>query len=172
MKIAFRQFVCIATLLLLSGCGFHLRGHEPLPPQLQTLYLQSDAPYGSLTKQLEQTLRSAGVVVTTEPQSAPYTLQIQNENLGQLITGQGVSGQLATYLLTYSVSYQLLDAKGRAIQPQQSIVATRSYSISANQVLGDTSVKNNLEEDMRRDLITQLLNRLRAKKMRQALSHQ
>lgn len=156
-------------LLQLAACGFHLRGQEPLPPQLKHLYLQTGNPYDPLAKELETVLRSAGVVLVQDAQDAPVTLQILSAGMSQQITGQGASGQLTAYLLSYSVTYQLLDVHGRVIQEPQTVTTTRPYSISANQVLGDTSVHQSLQNDMRRDAVGQLIYRLHAKKALQAL---
>ncbi len=157
-----KLFLIVSLLLSLTACGFRLRGHEPMPPQLHILYLQSSSPYGAFTKQLQQVLSSIGVVLVQNAQQAPVTLQILNEGTGQQFAGQGVSGQVATYTLSASASYQLLDAHGHVIQPPQTVATTRNYSVNSNQVLGDLHVQSSLQADMERDLINQLLNRLRS----------
>jgi LPS-assembly lipoprotein len=164
-----KLFLLLILVCSLTACGFHLRGYAPLPPELHTLYLQSNSPYSALTKQLQQVLKSSGVILVQDSQDAPLTLQILSDNFGQQITGQGASGQISTYQLSYTVSYQLLDAKGRVVQPPQMVGTTRSYAINSNQILGDTTVQTGLKDDMRRDLIYQLLNRLRSRNTLKAL---
>jgi LPS-assembly lipoprotein len=171
MKInLFKLFLLACLFLNLTACGFHLRGHGSLPPQLRVLYLQSSNPYGVFTKQLQQVLRSIGVTLVQNAQEAPVTLQILAENTGQQLSSQGVSGQVSTYVLSASVSYQLLDAHGRVIQALQTVTTTRNYSVNSNQVLGDISVQGSLQNDMWRDLINQLFNRLRAHSTLRALA--
>lgn len=170
MKQRFGTFSLLLWLMLsLTACGFHLRGHEPLPPQLQVLYIESNDPYGQFTKDLKQTLTSLGITLVETAQAAPITLQILGESTNQQQTSQGASGQIATSILTASMAYQLLDSKGRIIQPPQNVSTSRSFTNNANQVLGNTSEQLNLEDDMRRDLINQLLNRLRAQNTKLAL---
>lgn len=164
MKTTFLKLCLLVGLLLsLTACGFHLRGHEPLPPELHTLYLQSDNPYSAFTKQLQQTLQSIGVVLVTDQQAAPLTLQVINETNGQQLTALGVGGRLATYILRANVTYALLDAHGRVLQPPQTVSTSRNFSTDANQVLGDLTVQSGLQQEMWRDLIYQLMNRLRAR---------
>lgn len=155
--------------LTLSACGFHLRGHQPLPPELHVIYIESSTPFSEFSKRLEQTLRSIGIVVTTCPQDARITLHIIAQTVKHQLTSQGSNGQLSTYLLSYYVSYQLVDAAGRVLQCPQTIIETRSFQISANQLLGDTNVQDTLVDSMRRDIIYQLLERLRSRGTLQAL---
>jgi LPS-assembly lipoprotein len=166
-----KMLVYAGFLLALAGCGFHLRGYASLPAQLHVLYVQSDKPYGALSKQLQQTLRSMGVIIAPNAQAAPLSLQILAENNSQQLTSQGVSGQLATYTLSSTVIYQLANAQGRVIQSAQTVTASRSFSMNANQVLGDTSVQAGLQSDMQRDLVYQLVNRLNSRNTAYALAH-
>jgi LPS-assembly lipoprotein len=154
---------------ILAGCGFHLRGYKPLPPQLHVIYIETSAPYSELTKRLTQTFRSMCIIVTTCPQDAPITLHILSHTITHQLTSQGANGQLSTYLLTYLVSYQLIDSQGHVLQCPQTIIATRSFQISANQILGDTNVQDTLVDSMRRDVIYQLLERLQSRGTLQAL---
>lgn len=171
MSQTLRKLFFLGSLLCcLVGCGFHLRGHEPLPPQLDVLYLETDEPYGPLTKQLQQILTSIGVALAPDATMAPVTLRIIADTYGQQLTAQSSSGQLNTYILTYTLTYQLLDKQGRFLQHVQVITTSRSYTISANQVLGDTAVQTSLQNDMRSDAINQLLNRLRARNTQKALA--
>ena len=164
-----KKIICILLCLILAGCGFHLRGHEPLPPQLHVLYIQSDNPYGAFTKLLNRTLHGIGIILAKSSKDAPYTLQIISETSNQELTSQGASGQLSTYLLTYSVVYQLLDVHGRVISGPTTVTASRSYSAAANQILGDTNVQSSLKSDMQLDAVVQLLNHLRSRNSVQAL---
>lgn len=167
-KLLNSAFILLFTTVI-AGCGFHLRGHEPLPVQLHTMYLESNQPYSSLTKQLQQTLQSVGVTLTQTAQAAPVTLQLLQDNFTQTTTAIGSGLQTSTYLLNYSISYQLLDNKGRVLQAPQTINTTRNYSITSNQILGDTNVQANLKDEMQRDVIYQLFNHLRSRNTLKAL---
>lgn len=169
-RLFYQTFLLFLLSLSLTACGFHLRGHAPLPPQLRVLYLKSDNPNSTFIKQMKQVLRSIGVTLVDDAQSAPVTLQILNESTGQQLVSLGVSGQLATYLLSANVTYQLLDSHGQALQPPRTVGTSRNFSINANQVLGDMSVRSGLQEEMQRDLINQLFNQLRARGTVQLLS--
>lgn len=158
LKIIVAFLIC----LLLSGCGFRLRGCEPLPLQLHVLYLTGCDPYSPLMKRLRQVFRSLRVCLVNNPCGAFVTLQILSDDFHQTSTSIGTSGEVTTYLVTYCVSYQLRDSNGRILQGPQSVTTTRSYSISSSHILGDTAALDSLQEEMQRDVIYQLLTQLRS----------
>lgn len=150
----------IFIAFLLTACGFHLRGYEPISPQLKTVYLETKDPYDSFVKELKHVLTAAGVQVVSQPQPNVVRLEIINTKFNHQIDNIGSTGQNTIYLLTYSITYQIRNAQGVAVQTPQTISTFRNYSAGTNQLLGDTYVEHNLHEDMQRDVIYQLLNRL------------
>lgn len=166
---AIAQLIFLLFTLLLTGCGFHLRGYEPLPPQLHILYLETSAPFSPFNKQLRQTLRSMGICFVTCVAKAPITLQLLDESFSQTTTSVSSGGQVTTYLLTQTISYQLKDLRGNILQGPQCVSTSRSYSISSSQILGDTSALENLRMEMERDVVYQLLNHLRSPSTLQAI---
>ncbi len=168
MKKFFKLF-SISFAILLSGCGFHLRGYAPLPAQLHVLHLQTDEPYSPLSKRLQKILQSMGIILVPCAQQAPVTLQILASNFIQMITSVGSSGQITTYILTQTIVYQLTDCSNKVIYGPQTVSTTRTYSIAANQILGDTAALNSLKNEMQRDVIYQILNHLRAPCTQRAL---
>ena len=161
MKNIIRWLLIFALAVIVSACGFHLRGREPLPASLQTIYIQTNQPYSSFTRELHQTLNTIGVTIAQDAKTAPIILQIVNDNLVQQMMSVGASGQTTTYVLTYTVSYQLLDRNGVTVLPTQTAIVHRDYSASTNQLLGDINTQNTLVNDMQREVIYQILNRLR-----------
>jgi LPS-assembly lipoprotein len=161
MRIRFYHFFCtLAILLALSGCGFQLRGYQAdqtLP--FHTLYLQSNSPYSNFNKELRQTLNTFGVNTRVSP-PAPVTLHILSQNFNRTITSLGNAGQTTTYLLSFTVLFQLTDRQNHILLPPQQILATRNFSITSNQLSGDLNTQNDLQEDMQRDVIQQLITRL------------
>lgn len=169
MKKFYPLIVLLSINFALTACGFHLHGYEPMPVQLQTLYLQTNTPYNTFTKELTQSLQSAHIRLVQDAINAPLVLQILNEGFTQQVTSSGSGSQTTTYLLIYTVNYQLLNQAGNMVLPKQTITVTRNYSVSANQLLGDTNTQNMLLGDMQRDAIYQMLNRLRMPGTLQAL---
>ena len=170
MKKLYSTLLILLLSLTITGCGFHLRGHEPMPPQLKVLFLQTAKPFSKLTKDLQRIFQRSGVLLTCNSHNAPVTLQIMVDNFTQSTTSIGSSGQVTTYILNYTIVYQLLDSCGHVLVPPQTITSTRSYAITSNQLLSNINALSSLQDEMRRELIYQLFNRLRSPLVLQALN--
>jgi LPS-assembly lipoprotein len=160
------SFLLFILFFLLAGCGFHLRGQTPIAPELQILYLKTPQPYGPFAVQLRRGLCSLGIVLVESIKNAPRVLHILDDSLGQQLTAISANTQVRTYTLTYSIAFQIEDAHGQIILPAQTVSTVSTYQTSVIQTLGDRDVLNTVQEEMRRDAIGQIINRLNAKNSR------
>ena len=160
MSTRFYQFICSLLLVLtLSGCGFQLRGYSSQTLPFHTLYLEANPPYTNFNKALRQALEAIGIDTRLSP-PAPITLQILSQDFTRTVSSLGNAGQTTTYLLSFTVTFQLLDRTGLILLPPQPVRATRNFSITSNQLNGDLNTQSDLEEDMQQDAIQQLITRL------------
>lgn len=168
MSIRYYQFFyCLLLIMALSGCGFQLRGYNQTLP-FHTLFLESSPPYTNFSKELRQSLKTVKVDVRLSP-PAPIMLQILSQNFTRTITSLGNAGQTTTYLLSFTVLFQLLDNANHVLLPPQRVRATRNFSITSNQLSGDLNTESDLKEDMQRDAIQQLIARLTSPALHQRL---
>ncbi len=161
-------FLCCASILLVA-CGFHLRGRPSIPPQINSIYIESSDPYGPFTQQLRQTLGALKVAIAQNAQSAPLTLAILHMEQTQHVTSLSTSTQLQTYTITYTVSYELRNRKGQVIVPSREVSASRDFSISPNQALGSNQEQALLIQDMYNSDVNQILSQLASKRVTAAL---
>jgi LPS-assembly lipoprotein len=167
MRIRFYQFSYIFLfLLLISGCGFQLRGYGCQTLPFHALYLDLNPPYTNFNKALRQALQASGVHTYLSP-PAPITLRILSQDFKRTVTSLGNAGQTTTYLLSFSIRFQLLDKTNHMLLPLQEVRATRNFSITSNQLSGDLNTQIDLQEDMQRDVIQQLMARLTSPALRQ-----
>ena len=168
-----RVMTLLLTACLMIGCGFHLRGlgeAGTLPPQLQVLYIESKNAYGPLTQDLKQMLQGMGAKVTAAAQESPARFVILRDEMGQQTTGMSTTSQLSTYTLTYTVSYQIVDAAGKVLLLPRHATATRSFTQNSNQMLSSNYEYMQLEQDMRRDVVAQIMYQLGSKNTAQLLA--
>jgi LPS-assembly lipoprotein len=152
----------------LSACGFQLRSHSEFSLPFLSLSVESSQPYNNFIKELQKALAAARVQ-TSLATTASSRLQVLAQNYTRTPTSLGNAGQTTTYLLSYSISFQVTDCKGSILLGPQSIRATRTFSITSNQLTGDLNTENDLQENMQQDVIQQLLIRLASPKLRQQL---
>ena len=95
------------STILVTGCGFQLRGEYLLPPELQTLYLRSVDKYGELTRVTKQHLSHNQVTLLKSYNKNLPELRILKDTLDRRTLSVFDNGQVAEYQLIYTVRYQL-----------------------------------------------------------------
>lgn len=159
----------LILLLLTAACGFKLRGQSKLPSQLQTVYVNSTQPYGQFTDTLKNRLEVYGVKVVDEPQQAQLQLRVRPGNLEHKVTNASVSGDTQTYWLTYSVVFELADSQGNIILPQKPLTVGRNYVATRDQIRSDNHEIILIKQQMERELVDRLFNRLESMQVKDAL---
>lgn len=151
----------MACGLLLSACGYHLRGSGPaLAAQLPPVYLTGQA--GPLQSALRKALKAGGTDLVTGPELAQWVLTVLGEQSGRRSLSVGSSGKVAEYEVRYAARYQLDDARGQPLLAPETIESTRVLRFDETQVLVADQEQKILVEDMRRDAVGRILRRLQA----------
>ena len=108
MKLSSRKISLIIFLsMLLSACGFRLRGDFLLAPELQTLYVSSVDKHGELTRLVKQHLTLNQVNIVNTPRAELPELRILKDELNRRTLSLFPNGQVAEYEIIYTVRYQL-----------------------------------------------------------------
>ena len=157
------SFILVAAALLLSACGFKLRGEATLP--FETLYVQA-APTSQFAVQLKRAVAAGSQTrIADSPKDAQVTLQILNELREKTILSLSGAGRVSEYQLRYRVSYRLYDGKATEYIPASEIVLQRDFSYSDQAALSKESEELLLFRDMQSDAVQQLVRRLQAAKL-------
>lgn len=164
-------FISLLCSLILWGCGFHLRGQNILPAPFHVLYVETEEPYGQFESDLKATLRSSGIILVASRNQAPITLFLSKPGIVQNSTTPAPSSQSRVFNITYAVTISLLDPRGRVLLKPQRLSSTRNLILSPNQLLETNNQLHLLEQEMQRDVINQLYNRLRSPKVMRLLQN-
>jgi LPS-assembly lipoprotein len=149
----------LATLLV-SGCGFHLRGPQAL--DFATVHVNTPAQT-ELGAQLRRLIGTTGTTTVVEDAAqAEARLQILSNSRGREILSLTGAGKVREYQLTQRLRFQLLDKTGAPLIAPTSLTARREYTFDDSQVLGKEQEENLLYRDMQNDLVQQLMRRLAA----------
>lgn len=163
MNIVKQTSILIIITWLLAGCGFHLRGTQPLPPQLHTMYLQSNSPYSNFTRQLKNTLRLSKVRLVNDPKQAQIILCILKENFYTNQTTVASTAQTRNYNVTYAITYSLQNKHGNTIIQPKSINSTDSITVNQNEILENSNKLDITKQSLIRNLIMKLMFQLTSK---------
>jgi len=148
----------IATSLLLTACGFQLRGAYVLPYESLHIALPDTSVIGAGLKR--QIVAGGGTRLVDTREEAQGTLMQTAERKDRQILSLSTAGRVREVRLAYRFSYRVVDAKGRQLVPTTAIELTRDLTYDDSAVLAKEQEELILWRDMENDLVQQLLRRL------------
>ncbi|MCC5792930.1 MAG: hypothetical protein JJT82_10045 [Legionellaceae bacterium] len=158
----YRSLAILGFTLLVSACGFHLRGIVNLPPWFNQVAVIADhSTDQALEKSLAMRLSGYQIKVVTEASEAIYWLIIEDELHKEQITAVSSTTIPRQYQLIYKVRYKLVKAKsGKILIPSSLVSTTRQLTINNNQILGSDNEEILLKDEMRDEAVMQIISQL------------
>ncbi len=150
------------VLLLVTGCGFHLRGAFQISPSLQVLQIQPNQPYDPFQRALRQILKSNQVTLVDDQNSnpKPTLLNIMNHSFSERVVAYGSDGQANRATLQLNVRYQILDPTGKINSQEKTVQVERELTINPSAVLATDNERTRLKADLYLDAAAQLVRQL------------
>jgi LPS-assembly lipoprotein len=151
-----RNLLVMGLAVLLSACGFQLRGTGTTELTIKELDLSARNAYGETVTQLRQVLDSSGVKVYT---GAPYKLILTDEQESQRILSYAGAGRTGEYQMTTVLSY---DIRGQGDLPLLSdkLEVQKVFIHDGNNLVGSDQEANDARKEMRRELVQRMMLRL------------
>lgn len=154
--------IILLAVLLLAGCGFHLRGSGQISTQLELLHVTSINAYGELVQKLESVLTRSGVSIERDKSLAPFSLHIISERNSRRVATTTSRKTVAEYELRLLVEFQLESRDGDLIIPPSSLVTERVYTLDQTNLVGSNEEEQLLKEEMQDEIIEQIIRRVEA----------
>lgn len=158
---ALQWFLMLLAAVMLSACGFHMRGPAQLP--FKSIYLGFSGN-SSLGTELKRYIRASGVEVKDQATDAEAVLQVLADAREKKILSLNTNGQVREYSLYQRFSFQVKDQAGKILIAPAAITLKRDITYDANQELAKQAEEVLLYRDMQSDLVQQILRRLSASK--------
>ncbi len=152
----------LLTLLLLQGCGYQLRQSAELPPSISPILINGLNTYSGLGRELAHRLKSNTIQVTSDRKEAKTMLRVSRYHQKNRTLSVDSSGKVAQTELLHTLSFDLLDAAGKTLVPQQNIRVVRNYINTEEQKLGKTTEAGQLTEGMQQELVRKMIVRIQA----------
>ena len=156
-----QTLLLVATLALLTACGWQLRNSQIIPQSLGSLHLSSADSHSNLIAELTRALDVYGVKVVPNADDANYSVVIVDFKSTRRIGTTNASARVAEYQLNEEVDFLIMDAKGNNLVPLTTASVERVYEFNERDVLASDNEEQVVKEEMRADIIYQILNRLR-----------
>ena len=158
------RILSIALLLLLAGCGFHLRGSGPgdnAAGKIESLYIESLQPDGSLMKALRTALKHQASVVD-HPQQALITLHLGNEQVSQQAVSYSRTADAAEYRIKKEISLRITGTNARELVAPSRLAVEQIYTSEIDRITSDSGKRDLLLNELDRRLSDQIIRQLRA----------
>lgn len=157
-----RPHIWLLLLLVLNGCGFHLKGYQQAAsPVLDGVYIEAGEARDTLAGVLAHNLRTGGVKLASEPETAKAKVKITKERLQSRVLAVDANGKALDSEFQLSASFRLTTAVG-AEPHEQSLELVRQLSYSGTDELGQRNEAALLASDMRNEMAYQIIRRLEA----------
>jgi len=151
--------VLLLSTIVISGCGFHLRGSMTEIGHLPTIYVHTERGT-HLGLEVNQTFHKAEVDLTDEREQADWLLTLSDEKQDRRVLSVDSGGKVQEYELHYGLYYQVQDKDGRQLLDRQELSLLRDYSFSGTDVLAKDDEETLLYRGMRQQAAQMILRRL------------
>ncbi|MFT4058744.1 MAG: LPS assembly lipoprotein LptE [Legionella sp.] len=155
-----KLFTPLVLMLLLSACGFHLRGMIDIPTWLNNVAIISNNNDKQLISILTTQLEGYNIHVNSDEALANYWLVINRLTIDRQIISIGASTNPRQYTLLLYVEFMLQTRKGQIIKAPKTISVSRQLTINNDRILGSTDEENILIGEMKQDAVVQIINQL------------
>lgn len=149
----------VATVVLSSGCGFHLQGHTPLPDVVRTPYVQTSDRQSEFVISLQRAMISSGAHPVEAKSRASVVVAILKDDVVRRTLSVSAQNQPDEYELTYNVRFSVT-AGDKELLPPTDISNVRSFAFSEQLLLAKNHEEMILRQDMAHDLADMVMRRL------------
>jgi LPS-assembly lipoprotein len=154
----------IGLLLLLSACGFHLRGyHKPTKVAQVSVYIQTD-DNSDIAQSVRSQLKAGEARVMKEAESAEYILHLGRQKLTRRVLSVSArTGKAEEYQLILTIEMAVSKPDGEIVMEKQTVSVSRDYTFSQDQaLLGQSSEEDTLRRELVDQAAREVLSRLNA----------
>jgi len=154
-----KKSVILGMALLLSACGYHLRGALELPAGLKNVYLEGGS--GQLQEQFNSAMKTSSVGIASSPETAGMIVRIFNEDNQRRVLSLSSTGTANDFELNYRFDYELVDSKNKVLMPRQSIDIKREYYNDQVAIIAKGNEEAVIRNEMYQQAVRSIVNRAR-----------
>lgn len=158
-RVPFTAAWIIALLFAVSGCGWQLKGSEPLPAAMATTYLDSADLHSDFDRALRQSLAAAGAHLVPVRAEAETVLRVRKDTSGRRVLSVSARNTPQEYEVFYTVVYSV-EVGGKEVIPAQTLEMVNDYSYDETALLAKEREEAELRAALARDLAGLVLRRL------------
>lgn len=152
--------IIIVMALLLTACGYHLRGAYQLPNELKAVYLQGESQ--ELHEQFNRTIQSSSGQLLSSPEKAGVVIRFFNERMNRRVLSLSARGRANEFELDYRLEYELVNAGNVVLMPRQPVEIKREYFNDQQDIIAKDNEEKVIRNEMYQQAVRTILNRARS----------
>lgn len=147
-------------VLIITGCGFHLRGDIDLPALYERVHVvtKGDAHVGSA---LTEALQDVGSQIVASPEASTSVVTVLSSGTQRRALNVGGKA-IREYELQLNITFVVQDNKGVQLSEPQTVSVIRNFQNDPNDVLGVDNEEQIIRQEMMQPAIFQVLRRMKA----------
>ncbi|MDD5320272.1 MAG: LPS assembly lipoprotein LptE [Methylococcales bacterium] len=153
------KLVILIMALLISACGYHLRGALELPQGMKNVYLEGGS--AQLREQFKRAMETSSMQLSNSPENAGIIVKIFDEDSRRRVLSLSSGGVANDFELSYRFEYELLDSKNKVLMPRQPIEIKREYYNDQVQVIAKGNEEAVIRDEMYQQAVRSIVNRAR-----------
>jgi len=156
MNTIYEKFITLFMLLMITSCGFHLRGMTEI--SFKTISLEGKEL--SFTKNLKKTLASNKVAIILPTENPELRIELLSEESEKRILSLSGQGLVREFEIFYRVRYRIKTIDNETWSQENIIETRRDFTFSDSNLIGKEEEERQLNESMRNEAITNLFNQI------------
>jgi LPS-assembly lipoprotein len=151
-----KKLIALLMLLIISSCGFHMRGMTEI--SFKTISLEGKEL--SFIKDLKKVLNRNKVAIVSSTENPELRIELLSEESEKRILSLSGQGLVREFEIFYRVRYRVKTIDSE-IWSQENIIETRrDFTYSDSNLIGKEEEERQLNEAMRNEAITNLFNQI------------
>ena len=151
-----KKLIAILLLLVITSCGFHMRGMIEM--SFKTISLEGKEL--SFSKNLKKILNTNKVAIVSQTENPELRVEFLSEESEKRILTLSGQGLVREFEIFYRVRYRIKTSNSE-IWSQENIIETRrDFTYSDANLIGKEEEERQLNEAMRNEAITNLFNQI------------
>lgn len=158
-----KSLLTVTTLtILLTACGWHLRGQVDVPVAFRILNLDVSKVDFISQNAIKQSMLSNGITLADD---APFTLVVLDEAATRRALAVTSNAKASEYELSQSLTFVLQNSEGQVVSDELEVVSYQTLQYDAEAEIGKAQEEQNLRVDMKQANAYKMLLRLKAVKL-------
>ncbi len=155
-----KKSVIILIALLLSACGYHLRGAFELPAGLKNIFLEGGS--APLQAQFKKAMDLSSIPIAASAEVAGIVIRIYDEKSERRVLSLAATGVANDFELDYRMEYEIVDAKDTLLMARQPLEIKREYYNDQLAVIAKESEETIIKNEMYLQAVRTIINRAKS----------